>query len=68
MTGATKRPIGRRSALLGSAAAVGAAHNGHRQPIPGGAAERTLHFVPYSNLIGMDPLWSISIMGWTTPT
>jgi len=59
----TKRPIGRRSALLGAAASVGAARRARSQTVAGRAAERTLHFVPYANLISMDPLWSISIIG-----
>jgi peptide/nickel transport system substrate-binding protein len=31
--------------------------------ITGRAAERVLRYVPYSNLIVMDPVWSISIVG-----
>jgi peptide/nickel transport system substrate-binding protein len=31
--------------------------------ITGRAAERVLRYVPYSNLIVMDPVWSISIIG-----
>src|ERR1700712_1731865 len=54
VTGAN--PIRRRTVLaLGAAALAG-------RPVAGRAAERTLHFVPYSNLIGMDPVWSISII------
>ncbi|MDR3539273.1 MAG: ABC transporter substrate-binding protein [Acetobacteraceae bacterium] len=60
-------PIGRRTALklplLGAAAATGLVRRANGQPVPGRAAERTLHFVPYSNLIVMDPVWSISIIG-----
>jgi peptide/nickel transport system substrate-binding protein len=55
---AGKRVIGRRGALgLGAAAAL---------PVMRSAAEtaaRTLRYVPYSNLIVMDPVWSISIIG-----
>ncbi len=31
--------------------------------VTGRAAEHTLRYVPYSNLIVMDPVWSISIIG-----
>ncbi len=54
------RRITRRSALklplLGAAATALPA-------ITGRAAERLLRYVPYSNLIVMDPVWSISIIG-----
>ena len=33
------------------------------QAIVGGAAARTLKFVPYTNLIVRDPVWAISIIG-----
>lgn len=56
-------PIGRRAALLGAAAASGVRRQASGQTVAGRAAERTLHFVPYSNLIVMDPVWSISIVG-----
>jgi peptide/nickel transport system substrate-binding protein len=59
-----KNPVGRRSALLGAAAAsVGAVRPARAQPVARRAAARTLHFVPYSNLIVMDPVWAISIIG-----
>jgi peptide/nickel transport system substrate-binding protein len=54
------RRITRRTALtlplLGAAAASLPA-------ITGRAADSTLRYVPYSNLIVMDPVWSISIIG-----
>ena len=63
--------IGRRAAL--ALPLVGGAMGGlrratHAQPVTGpavnrGSANRTLRFVPYSNLIVMDPVWSISIVG-----
>ncbi len=59
-------PIRRRSALklpIAAAASAALPRLGTAQPIPGRAADRTLHFVPYSNLISMDPVWSISIIG-----
>ena len=55
MIGGSRGSLGRRSALLG-ASSMGLVRHGR-------AAERTLHFVPYANLISMDPLWSISIIG-----
>lgn len=49
--------FGRRTALqLGAAALASPA-------IAADPADRTLRFVPYSNLIVMDPVWSISIVG-----
>lgn len=52
--------IGRRAALklplAGAAAALGC-------PIIGHAAQNTLRYVPYSNLIVFDPVWAISIIG-----
>jgi len=52
--------IGRRAALklplAGAAAALGC-------PIIGHAAQNTLRYVPYSNLIVLDPVWAISIIG-----
>jgi peptide/nickel transport system substrate-binding protein len=60
-------PIGRRAALklplLGAAAATGLARGASGQTVAGRAAERTLRFVPYSNLIVLDPVWAISIIG-----
>ncbi|HVC60180.1 MAG TPA: ABC transporter substrate-binding protein [Acetobacteraceae bacterium] len=54
------RRITRRTALklplLGAAATALPAVTGH-------AAERVLRYVPYSNLIIMDPVWAISIIG-----
>jgi peptide/nickel transport system substrate-binding protein len=53
-----KHIIGRRGALALTAAAA--------LPVRRSAAEaagRTLRYVPYSNLIVMDPVWSISIIG-----
>lgn len=54
------RRITRRTALklplLGAAATALPA-------VTGRAAERLLRYVPYSNLIVMDPVWSISIIG-----
>ncbi len=58
----TKSPIPRRTALT-LAAAAALTNTAHAQPVPGRAAEKTLRFVPYSNLIVMDPVWSISIIG-----
>lgn len=62
-----KTAIGRRAALklplLGAAAATGLARTASGQPVSSRAAERTLRFVPYTNLIVMDPVWSISIIG-----
>jgi len=62
-----KTSIGRRAALklplLGAAAATGLARTASGQPVGGRAAARTLRFVPYSNLIVMDPVWAISIIG-----
>jgi len=57
--------IGRRAALQLPvlAAAAGVPRIAAGQPVAGRAAERTLRFVPYSNLIVMDPVWSISIIG-----
>jgi peptide/nickel transport system substrate-binding protein len=52
------RPIGRRTALALAGAAAARA-----PAIAGTAAARTLRFVPYTNLIVMDPVWSISIVG-----
>jgi len=49
--------FGRRTALALPFAGLSA------PAIAGAAAERTLRFVPYSNLIVMDPVWSISIVG-----
>ena len=53
------RDISRRTALKlpFAAAAMGL------PAINGRAAERVLRYVPYSNLIVMDPVWSISIIG-----
>ena len=54
------RTMNRRSVLklplLGAAATALPAINGR-------AAESTLRYVPYSNLIVLDPVWSISIIG-----
>jgi len=61
--------IGRRTALVlpfAGAIARPLAARGQTQSAPavGGRAEqRTLRFVPYSNLIVMDPVWAISIVG-----
>jgi peptide/nickel transport system substrate-binding protein len=60
--------IGRRAALLGAAAAGGLAHRAAGQvagapALSGRAAQRTLRYVPYSNLIVLDPVWAISIIG-----
>ena len=58
------KPITRRSALtLGAAAASGLARRVHAQNVPGRAAANTLRYVPYSNLIVLDPVWAISIIG-----
>lgn len=52
-------PISRRSALaLGSASALLPVRRSAAQ-----VAAKTLRYVPYSNLIVMDPVWSISIIG-----
>jgi peptide/nickel transport system substrate-binding protein len=49
--------IGRRTVLrLSAAAALGLPSAGH-------AAQNTLRYVPYSNLIVFDPVWAISIIG-----
>ena len=49
--------IGRRAALtLSVAATLGL-------PAIGRAAQNTLRYVPYSNLIVFDPVWAISIIG-----
>ena len=49
--------IGRRAALkLSLAASLGLPSIGH-------AAQNTLRYVPYSNLIVFDPVWAISIIG-----
>ncbi|HEX3992371.1 MAG TPA: ABC transporter substrate-binding protein, partial [Acetobacteraceae bacterium] len=53
-----KYRIGRRGALALTAAAALPARRSAAQ-----AAARTLRYVPYSNLIVMDPVWSISIIG-----
>src|ERR1700679_3964590 len=56
--------IGRRTAL--ALPLLGAAARGvHAQApaITGATAARTLRFVPYTNLIVMDPVWAISIVG-----
>ena len=42
---------------------LGAAATTSLPAITGRAAEATLRYVPYSNLIVMDPVWSISIIG-----
>lgn len=60
--------IGRRAALtlplLGAGLATSARAQTVRAPaITGATAQRTLRFVPYSNLIVMDPVWAISIVG-----
>lgn len=62
--------IGRRTALalplLGGAACLvqdGRAQSVSRPAVTGRTAERTLRFVPYTNLVVMDPVWSISIVG-----
>ncbi len=60
MTIGTRR-INRRTMLqlplLGAAAATAL------PAITGRAVENTLRYVPYSNLIVMDPVWLISIVG-----
>ena len=58
------QPMGRRAALTLplAAGASGLARRAHGQPVPGTAAQRTLRFVPYSNLIATDPVWSISVI------
>jgi peptide/nickel transport system substrate-binding protein len=60
------RLIGRRTALtlpvLGMAAKA-RAQFACAPPLVGAAAARTVRFVPYTNLIVMDPVWSISIVG-----
>src|SRR6185312_15891581 len=59
-----KAPIGRRAALtLGAGVAASGIARAQTAGIVGAAAQRTLRFVPYSNLIVMDPVWSISIVG-----
>ncbi len=58
--------IGRRTAITLISAGVGSAAQGQTPGVPaiaGASAERTLRFVPYTNLIVMDPVWSISIVG-----
>jgi hypothetical protein len=62
--------IGRRTALalplIGGAACLvqdGRAQSVSRPAVTGRTAERTLRFVPYTNLVVMDPVWSISIVG-----
>src|SRR6185312_16311403 len=60
--------IGRRAALalplLGAGLAGSARAQTARAPaVTGATAQRTLRFVPYSNLIVMDPVWAISIVG-----
>lgn len=55
----SKRSISRRGALaLASASAILPARRSAAQ-----AAAKTLRYVPYSNLIVLDPVWSISIIG-----
>lgn len=58
----TQASIGRRSALAMGMAA-GAATGARAQGVAGRAAGKTLKFVPYANLVVMDPVWSISIIG-----
>jgi peptide/nickel transport system substrate-binding protein len=59
-----KNPIGRRAALkLPLVAAVTATGSPRRAVAQTNSAQRTLHFVPYSNLIAMDPVWSITVIG-----
>jgi peptide/nickel transport system substrate-binding protein len=57
--------FGRRTALrlplLGAAA--GLTRKAAGQSVSGRAAARTLRYVPYSNLIVLDPVWAISIIG-----
>src|SRR3954452_23137049 len=54
---AIKQSVTRRTALkLSAAATIGL-------PSIGRAAESTLRYVPYSNLIVFDPVWAISIIG-----
>jgi peptide/nickel transport system substrate-binding protein len=53
-----KHTLGRRGALALTAAAALPVRRSAAQ-----AASRTLRYVPYSNLIVMDPVWSISIIG-----
>jgi peptide/nickel transport system substrate-binding protein len=54
--------FGRRAALsFAGVAAAGA--RAQTVSLTGAAAARTLRFVPYTNLIVMDPVWSISIVG-----
>lgn len=53
-----KHAIGRRGALALTAAAALPVRRSAAQ-----AAARTLRYVPYSNLIVMDPVWAISIIG-----
>src|SRR5882724_8625291 len=58
--------IGRRTALTLPVLGAGFASRARAQtaPVAGGtSAARTLRFVPYTNLIVMDPVWSISIVG-----
>jgi peptide/nickel transport system substrate-binding protein len=64
---ARKVPVSRRTALklplLGAAAATLPRRRAAAQSVSGSAKAKTLRFVPYSNLIVMDPVWSISIVG-----
>ena len=49
--------------VIAAAAVTGMAHRANSQAPSGRAAARTLRFVPYSNLINMDPVASISVIG-----
>ena len=55
------RPLGRRSALTLAAGAAAIPSLSRAQTTR--SADRTLRFVPYANLVVMDPVWAISIIG-----
>src|SRR5580658_16627 len=58
------QPIGRRTALALPLLGIAAKSVRAQTPaIAGTVAARTLRFVPYTNLIVMDPVWAISIVG-----
>src|SRR4051794_22588860 len=58
--------IGRRTAITLMSAGIGSTARAQTPATPAiasASADRTLRFVPYTNLIVMDPVWSISIVG-----
>jgi peptide/nickel transport system substrate-binding protein len=55
--------LARQASGQTAAGQPGAGQTAAGQPGARGARERTLRYVPYSNLIVLDPVWAISIIG-----